>query len=451
MANNDHNRNRGGGNVERVDILNVFRRLLETNNKAEFTAKFSGNHRDVIPFIFEIDKFLKVNGLSDPGIRFRRIFNTLDLHYQNLFMEDQQNDAALTVELLKRWLIKKFPPPPMKHEFLFKLKSIKMRKNEDPKLVFDKFKSILHRIDKAIEYINQNRDQGKVADVSKEQAVDALSAIFIRNNNKSKFGNDGKINKTMVQYIGRKNPKTYDDWNSMFNGIEANLIPACFKTLPDYQFIPYQSDKADYDIYKRSSKQPDGNKTYHKTTRKESGKKRKRKQTFKTDNKKRKYSQYCGRCGRNNHLESDCFATHDVFGKSLSKAKYGNNSSKNANNYDNNDNNRQNKSKKFCKRCKRNNHYINECNASYFADGTPINDAKSKTKRHRNNNNNNNYNRNAKEFQTGKQNNDMTTKDLLALLSQKISNSNDLDADQKFNCMSALTNLDGSMSARQDK
>lgn len=364
-------------------------------------------------------------------------------------MEDQQRNAVLTVELLKSWLIKKFPPPPMKHEFLFKLKSIKMRKNEDPKLVFDKFKSILHRIDKAIEYINENRDQGPIADVSREQAVDALAAIFIRNNNKPKFGNDGKINKTMVQYIGRKNPKTYEDWNALFINIEASLIPACFKTLPDYQFIPYQSDKADYDIYKRSSKQSDGNKTYHKTTRKESGKKRKRKQTLKTDNKKRKYNQYCGRCGRNNHLEVNCFATHNVFGKSLGEAKYGNNSNKNANNHNNNGDNRQNKGKKFCKRCKRNNHYVNECHASYSADGKPINDAKSKSKRYRNNNNN--YNRNAKEFQTGKQNNDMTTKDLLALISQRISNNDDLDADQKFNCMTALTNLDGNMSARQDK
>ena len=338
----------------------------------------------------------------------------------------------------------------MKHEFLFRLKSIKMRKNEDPKLVFDKFRSILHRIDEAIEYINENRPTGKVADVTKEQAVDALSAIFIRNNNKPKFNNDGKINKTLVSYIGKKNPKTYEEWKAMFAGIEADLIPACFKTLPEYQFIPYQSDKADYDIYKQSFKQSDGNKSVPKMTKNESGKKRKRKQTLKSGNKKRKYNQYCGRCGRNNHSEPECVASYDVFRKPLFKSKYGNNSNNNNSNYNRNGNNRQNIGNKFCKRCKRNNHLLADCNASYFADGTPINDAKSKAKRYRNNNNNN-YNRNTKEFQTRKQNNDMATKDLMALLSQQISNNDDLDATQKFDCLAALTNLEGSISARQDK
>ena len=99
-----------------VNILNVFQRLLETNNPAEFTAKFSGQNRDVLPFIFEIDKFVKVNGLTDEAIKFRRIFNTLDGHFQNLFMEDQDRNANLTIELLKTWLISKFPPPPMKLE-----------------------------------------------------------------------------------------------------------------------------------------------------------------------------------------------------------------------------------------------------------------------------------------------------------------------------------------------
>ena len=428
------------------EVYNIFRRLLETNNPAKFEAKFTGNHRDVLPFIFEIDKFVKVNGLSDVGIRFRRVFNTLDLHYQNLFMEDQARDAELTIELLKAWLIKKYPPPPMKHEFLFKLKSIKMRKNEDPKLVFDKFRSILHRIDAAINYINENREQGQVAAVTKEQAVDALSAIFIRNNNKSKFGNDGQINKKLVQYIGRKNPKTYEDWKTMFKDMETNLIPACFKTLPDYQFIPYQSDKADYDIYKRPGKQSE-DKLNHKITGKESGKKRKRKQTIKAGNKKRKYTQYCGRCGRNNHPEAECVATRDVFGKSL---RYRNN----PNDDNNNSNSRRNNGNKFCKRCKRNNHYTNECHATYYADHTPIKDTKFKPKKYRNNgNNDNNYqnNQNTKEFHTRKRNEDIATKDLMALLSQRISNDEDLDADQKFECMTALTNLDGNMSARHDK
>ena len=64
-------------------VFNIFRRLLETNNPAEFTAKFTGQNRDVLPFMFEIDKFRQSQWMTDEGVKFRRIFNTTDTHYQN--------------------------------------------------------------------------------------------------------------------------------------------------------------------------------------------------------------------------------------------------------------------------------------------------------------------------------------------------------------------------------
>ena len=220
-----------------VNILNVFQRLLETNDPAEFTAKFSGQNRDVLPFIFEIDKFVKVNGLTDEAIKFRRIFNTLDGHFQNLFMEDQDRNVNLTIELLKTWLISKFPPPPMKHEWLFKLKSIKMRKNEDPKLVFDKFQTILTRVDDAIDYTNENRSRvARIRGVTNEQIIESLTAIFIRNNNQSKFGNDGIINQKVVNFIYRKDPSTFEDWKQTFTDMQTQLISNCFKSLKEWQY-----------------------------------------------------------------------------------------------------------------------------------------------------------------------------------------------------------------------
>ena len=170
-----------------VDMRDIFVRLLQTNNPAQFTAKFSGQNREVLPYIFEIDNFVKINNLTDEGVKFQRIFNTLDSHFQSLYMEDQRQRAAAadyTIATLKTWLIEKFPPPPMKHECLFKLKSIKMRKNEDPKLVYHKFNTILGRIDDAITLINTTRDRvGRVRGVTNEQVIEALSAIFVRNNN----------------------------------------------------------------------------------------------------------------------------------------------------------------------------------------------------------------------------------------------------------------------------
>ena len=332
----------------------------------------------------------------------------------------------------------------MKHEWLFKLKSIKMRKNEDPKLVFDKFNTILGRIDDAIDYINKTRDRlGRIRGVTNEQIIEALTAIFIRNNNQSKFGNDGVINQKVVNFIYRKNPSTTDDWTTIFTDMQTQLIPNCFKSLKNWQYITYPTNVSDYDIYKKPSKRPEDNKPDPKITKKESGKKRKRKQTFKGGNKKRKYNQYCGRCGRNNHPESECFASYDAFGKQISKSNHVNNSN-------NNDNNHQNKGRKYCKRCTRNNHYTNECNASFYPDRTPINDGKFQQKRHRNNRNNKN-NRNDKEFHARKQNDKLSAKDLMTLLSQKITNDKELDSTQTFDCLTLLTKLEDNISARQDK
>ena len=86
---------RNNRNNNNDQIVRIFTRLLETNNTVEFKPKFTGQNRDVLPYIFEIDKFLKVNGLTDTNIRFRRIFNTVDSHYQA--------DAICTIELFKSW------------------------------------------------------------------------------------------------------------------------------------------------------------------------------------------------------------------------------------------------------------------------------------------------------------------------------------------------------------
>ena len=356
-----------------AQVLNVFQRLLETNNPAQFRAKFSGQNREVLPFTFEIDKFIKVNGLTDENLKFRRIFNTLDGHFQNLFIEDQDRNAAFTVELLKTWLIKKFPPPPMKHEWLFKMKSIRMRKNEDPKLVYDKFQTVLGRVDDAIDLVNTTRSRrNRIRGITDEQIIDALTTIFVRCNNDPKFDNNGVINSKVINFISKKNPTTIGDWETLFDEIQTELIPNCFKSLKEWQFISNPTNVSDYDIYKKQSKRPEDNKSNQKI-KQESGRKRKRQQTFKGVNKKRKFNLYCRRCGRNNHLEKECRATIDVFGNAINKSRRGNNPN---NNSSNTNNGRQNKGKKYCKRCTRNNHYTKDCHASFYHDNAPINDNK---------------------------------------------------------------------------
>ena len=223
--------------------------------------------------------------------------------------------------------------------------------------------------------------------------------------------------------------------------MQTQLIPNCFKSLRDWQYITYPTNVSDYDIYKKSSTRPEDNKPDRKITKRESGKKRKRKQTLKVPNKKRKYNRYCPRCGRNNHEEVECFATHNVFGKPINKRNPDANN--NANSYNKHNNNNSNKGKKYCKRCTRTNHHTKDCHASFYPDHNPINDGKFSR------NFNNKNPRNDKEFHTKKQNDKTSTKDLLTLLTQKISDNKDLDTDQQFQCLSLLNNLQDNMSARQ--
>jgi len=418
------------------DVLNIFSRLLETNNPAKFTAKFTGQNREVLPFIFNIDKFIRINGLTDKNVQFRRIFNTMDSHFQDLFIEDQDYDEELTVELLVSWLISKYPPPPMKHEWVFKLKSIKMRKNEDPTLVWNKFQTLLKRINKAIEYVNKGRDdESKMKRVSREQKVDALQAIFIRNNNCQKYDNQGEINKKIVNHLYSKNPMTYANWVDILDEIHE-LIPKSFQSLKQYQFITYPTNATDYDIYKVSKPNKD-NKPDRKITKKESGRKRKRKQTFDQQNKRRKYTEYCARCGRNNHHESKCKAVRDVFGKMIGKSINDANDDSNKNSTQKHANN------KHCTRCTRNNHWTKDCKARYYPNRQPINDGKFVPKSYQTNKNKGNND--------SKQIDKATTKELMALLTKRISGNDELDTDQQFQCMSILNDLNENMSARQDK
>ena len=422
--------------ADAANVLSIFTRLLETNNPAKFTAKFTGKNREVLPLIFSIDKFVRINGLQDTNVKFRRIFNTMDPHFQDLFIEDQEQNAELTVELLVQWLIARFPPPPMKHEWLHKLKSIKMRKNEDPALVWSKFQTLKQRVNRAIEYINQGRDDNsKMKKLSKEQKVDALQAIFIRNNNCEKYDNQGAINAKLVNHLYSKNPETYQEWKNILDEIH-DFIPKSFQSLKKYQFIAYPTNTSDYDIYK-TSKQSKDNKSDQKTTKKESGRKRKRRQTFDNQNKRRKYTKYCTRCGRDNHHESKCKAVHNVFGKLINETT--NNSNNNSNNgrYQNTTNN------KHCNRCTRNNHWTKDCRARFYPDRKPINDGKTPPRSYQTTKN--------KGRSDSKNIDNASTKDLMALLTKRINDDNKLDSEQQFQCLSLLSNLNDNISARQDK
>ena len=103
---------------------------LESQNPATFTIEFIGKAQKTLPWIFAANKSLRINAFSSPVIRFQRIFNSMDTHYQNQFMMSIPNDKDeenLIWESLKTWILKTYPPLITKYEFVQKLKSMVMR------------------------------------------------------------------------------------------------------------------------------------------------------------------------------------------------------------------------------------------------------------------------------------------------------------------------------------
>ena len=203
----------------------IMDRMIQSNNKAEFKKKFSGNYRDTLPYIFAMDKFLKVQDIRDDTIKFRKIFNSIDEGYQDLYIGEQPEDAKLTIESLQKWLLTTFPPPPMKHEWVIKLKRIRMRKNEDPLLVYGRYKALLKKINKAIDYINVGIPAipDQVKKITGDQKCEILTGIFIRNNDKAELDNDGKINHKVKKLIASKDPRKIMDWVQIFREIKIYI------------------------------------------------------------------------------------------------------------------------------------------------------------------------------------------------------------------------------------
>ena len=230
----------------------IMARMLEMQNPAKFTRKFTGNRRDTFPYIFAMKRFLKINMFNDEGIKFQKIFNSIPEHFQNQFMTKYgDNDNNLNVDHLARWMLLQFPPPQTKHEFIISLKTIRYRLNEDPNAVHMRYKTKLATVKTAIDLLNEQvtDDQKEIKKINHEQQMEILTGIFVRNNNNPKFHNVGSTNKRVVDYIARKDPQDLAQWNAAFKSMKKYLIPKVFQGMKEYTYTTYAPAANDDDIY----------------------------------------------------------------------------------------------------------------------------------------------------------------------------------------------------------
>ena len=345
----------------------LLQNLLERENKTPFTAKFEGDPLQTLQFISQIKQFLLVNGFTTPLVRFRRIFNTLPEAIRRSFLNKHTKETEMTIEKLCTWLLVQYPPAFDKRDFIVNLKAMEIRRNENPKGVWDRFMLKRKQMNEAIGLLNQGitAKAEKIKQLTEEQLIDALTGIFIRKNSRADLDNDGSINELTLEYIAKKNPKTLRDWTALFETIGDELVPRCTQTDDRYQFTTYPPDPLDFDIYSSKSKHQtatDSDDEYLTELYEEyDGQKA---EEFRDDGKiaalKRPYFDVskangpppkrqrraaignlivCRRCSRRGHHINDCRTNFDVFGQFIDDGN------------------------PFCHKCKQRGHLQSRCSA----------------------------------------------------------------------------------------
>ena len=101
----------------------------------------------------------------------------------------------MTIEKLCTWLLVQYPPSLDKRDFIVNLKAMEIRRNENPKGVWDRFMLKRKQMNEAIGLLNQGitAKAEKMKQLTEEQLIDALTGIFIRKNNRADLDNDGSI------------------------------------------------------------------------------------------------------------------------------------------------------------------------------------------------------------------------------------------------------------------
>ena len=268
--------------------------------------------------------------------------------------------------------------------------------------------------------------------------------MFVIRNNEKKWDNEHTINKEVKKFIIRKDPRTMDDWDDVFKKMKSQLIPRVLVGQKEYEFITYSADTADDNIYVKkhhviqrgSNKYPSQQSQVHNKQKKQTSyRKRRRGSTgspYKTGPplKKKRSNVECYRCHRMGHKSNECYAQFDVNRNPISSPPP--------------------VKLKPCIHCKKTNHQSSDCKFKNDSQRTGRNSPWHKNKHQKSNNSSSNTKEINALDKRKPTNDNLSTKDLMTMLTQRINSDKSMDTSQQFECLKALTNLSNNISARQD-
>lgn len=286
----------------------------EAADPCQMDKKFHGDCRQTLPFLYAIDNFIKVNGITDAKIQFKKVSKALDAAILSQYFDHHGNVNEYTVQSLKLFLIQQYKPPFSKFHFIQRLESIELRYNEDPEKVFRRFRTLQSRIDRAIDLCNIGVPAAKrEKPLTAEQVVNALKGIYIRKNDCEWKGNDGVLNKAVKRIIAKADPASYQDWKKVLKGINTKITPKVLESDPQYRIHQYPATESETNIFIKNnrSKNKNGNGNGNGHTKTHTATKRRVPNEFgdaASSAAKRHKGKRCAKCGRHNHTTKQCEA-----------------------------------------------------------------------------------------------------------------------------------------------
>ena len=217
------------------EMAKYLKQLQQHQNPTPFTSIFTGNHKDTLKWCHDVDMYLDTHILElDDQYAFRQIFKSLPSEIQSLYMiqirtivvDDNRNaqqvldqkKAKMTPQALKAFIVKHYPPMQSRVDFIKRMKRIRVRRDQAPVIVWNRLVAMSTEVDSAIETINLSLPEGKkMAVISPNDKFEICCSIFIHNNNKAHFQNNGEINAATVATITKEDPQSANDFKRIFS------------------------------------------------------------------------------------------------------------------------------------------------------------------------------------------------------------------------------------------